>query len=158
MSWASSKRCALTCCAPSSVRTRPLARRAVRHRREALGDNRTFEIPIPIEASVPLHPLVPLQLPHDATQTPQSELAQDLYSPPTPVIGVKLDPVCTLLENAVSDSSSDHFYVNYLSASPLLTAHHWSVLVSSTTFIYNFHLLRNLLLLWILIICRCVLF
>ena len=56
---------------------------------------------------------------------------QDLYCPPTPVIGAKLDAVCALLENAVSDLFSDHFYVNYLSASPfLLTALHWSVLVS----------------------------
>ena len=100
-------------------------------------DTRTFEIPIPIEASVPLPLLVPLQLPHDATQTPQRLLVQDLYSPPTPVIGANLDAVCALLETALSDSSSDHFYVNYLSASPpLLTALHWSVLMS----VYYIHL------------------
>ena len=77
-------------------------------------DNRTFEIPMP-----------------DAPQTRQSLLVQDLYCPPPPVVGAKLDAVCALLENALSDYSSEHFYVNYLSASPPLpTALHWSVLLS----------------------------
>lgn len=88
-------------------------------------DNRTFEIQIDSGIGHCAHQRLVSDVP---AAEAQCLIVQDLYNPPPPVVSAKLDAVCSMLETAKSDPSSDHFYINYLSASPpLWNALHWFV-------------------------------